>query len=86
MIIVWDESKRLANLDKHGLDFGDVDAFEWSEAMIAPSHSRRFKAIGRYRSRVVVVVFSMLGSEAISIVGMRRGSEKERRLYEEQEG
>jgi len=23
--IVWDEPKRLANLDKHGLDFADLD-------------------------------------------------------------
>jgi hypothetical protein len=25
MEIVWDEPKRLANLDKHGLDFADLD-------------------------------------------------------------
>jgi uncharacterized DUF497 family protein len=25
MQIVWDEPKRLANLDKHGLDFADLN-------------------------------------------------------------
>jgi len=25
MKIVWDEPRRLANLDKHGLDFADLD-------------------------------------------------------------
>jgi uncharacterized DUF497 family protein len=25
MKIVWDEPKRLANLDKHGLDFADLN-------------------------------------------------------------
>ena len=28
MKIVWDEPKRLANLDKHGLDFADLNEIE----------------------------------------------------------
>jgi len=27
--ITWDEAKRIANLQKHGLDFGDVYFFDW---------------------------------------------------------
>ena len=30
----WDESKRQANLAKHGVDFADMDAFEWDTALI----------------------------------------------------
>jgi uncharacterized protein len=83
MNIVWDERKRLANLDKHGLDFADVDFFDWAGAFITPSRSRRFKAIGAYRGRVVVVVYSRPGDEAVSIIGMRPASTKERKLHEE---
>jgi uncharacterized DUF497 family protein len=32
--IVWDEPKRLANLEKHGLDFADLD-----EAYFSKMHS-----------------------------------------------
>jgi uncharacterized DUF497 family protein len=85
MNIVWDEPKRVANLAKHGLDFADVDEFGWSDAVITPSHGRRFKAIGVFRTRTAVVIYSLLGSEAISIVGMRWASVRERRLYESQD-
>ncbi|HVY21347.1 MAG TPA: BrnT family toxin [Bauldia sp.] len=85
MNIVWDEPKRVASLEKHGLDFADVDEFGWSDAVIASSYARRFKAIGLFRTRIVVVIYSLLGSEAISIVGMRRAGVRERRLYEKQE-
>jgi uncharacterized DUF497 family protein len=36
MKIVWDEPKRLANLDKHGLDFREFEeGFSW-EACLLP--------------------------------------------------
>jgi uncharacterized protein len=84
MIIVWDEPKRLANLAKHKLDFADTDDFGWADAFIAPSYARRFKAVGMFRNRIVVVIYARLGTEAISIVGMRPANTRERRLYEQE--
>jgi uncharacterized DUF497 family protein len=81
--IVWDEPKRQANFDKHGFDFAEVDDFGWETALITPTYARRFKAIGLFRDQLIVVVYSQLGTEAISIVGMRPAGDKERRLYEE---
>jgi len=46
--IVWDEPKRLANLDKHGLDFADLDETFFDSALVIPSASRR-QALGRDR-------------------------------------
>lgn len=86
MKIVWDEPRRLANIEKHGLDFADVDIFEWETATIAPSHSRRIKAIGNLDGRLTVVVYSPLGQEAISIVSLRPANIKERRVHEEEQG
>jgi uncharacterized DUF497 family protein len=80
--IVWDEPKRFADLEKHGFDFADVDEFDWADAFIAPSYAERFKAIGLFRDQMIVVVYSRLGTEAISIIGMRRANLRERRLYE----
>lgn len=48
MKVVWDEPKRLANLDKHGLDFADLTEAFFDDALVVPSHnkSRRWVAIG----------------------------------------
>jgi uncharacterized DUF497 family protein len=34
MKIVWDEPKRLANLDKHGLDFADLNETFFENALV----------------------------------------------------
>ncbi|MGI2035174.1 BrnT family toxin [Rhizobium panacihumi] len=78
MIFVWDEVKRRANQDKHGLDFADVVWFGWETAVLEPSHSGRVKAIGYYRDGTAVVIYATLGTEAISIISFRDASPKER--------
>jgi uncharacterized DUF497 family protein len=85
MKIVWDEPKRLANLDKHGLDFADLDETFFDNALVIPSHrkSERWIAIGVSIRGVVVVVFARLGREGVSIVSMRPASLRERKLYAE---
>lgn len=80
MMIVWDEPKRLANLFKHGLDFADVTEEFLADALIVPAKAGRFKAAGRLGDGTVVVIFALLGSEAISIISMRPASPAERRL------
>jgi uncharacterized DUF497 family protein/uncharacterized protein (DUF4415 family) len=71
--IVWDEPKRLANLDKHGLDFADLNEAFFENALVVPSHSKskRWVAIGVNIRGVVVVVFARLGREGVSIISMR---------------
>lgn len=84
MKIVWDEPKRLANLEKHGFDFADVGELDWATAVVedgipdATGH-RRLKAIGYFRDGTAAVVFATLGSEAISIISFRPASDRERR-------
>jgi len=46
MKIVWDEPKRLANLDKHGLDFADLNETFFDNALVVPSHNKS-KRLGR---------------------------------------
>jgi uncharacterized DUF497 family protein len=81
MKIVWDEPKRLANLAKHGIDLADVYDFGWETAVVMPAHTGRLKAIGTLNAAVVIVVFSVLGTEAVSIVSMRPAHRNERRMF-----
>ena len=85
MKIVWDEPKRLANLEKHGLDFADLNETFFDNALVIPSYnkSRRWVAVGVSIRGVIVVVFARLGREGISIVSMRPASRSERKLYAE---
>lgn len=82
MKIVYDPPKRLSNLDKHGLDFADLeDGTFFETAMAIPSHNGRFKAVGWLGDvMVVVVVFKPLGTEALSVISMRPASRKERMI------
>jgi uncharacterized protein len=89
VIVTWDEPKRRANIEAHGIDLADAELFDWDNALIRPTtpdgHGReRFKAIGTLGDRVVTLIFSSLGSEAISVISMRPAGTKERKLYVQQ--
>ncbi len=80
----WDERKRLANLEKHGLDFFDViEVFE-APYIEVPSiyggKEDRFLAIGKLEGRYVTVVFTVR-SESVRIISFRRARHEERRKY-----
>jgi len=84
----WDERKRLANLEKHGLDFFEVvDVFESTHVVVPSAHSieERFIAIGTFEGRFVTVVYTMRG-EAIRIISFRRARHEERETYQKLHG
>ncbi len=85
MQISFDESKRLQNLAKHGLDFADLDVDYFLGAIVVPAKLGRFIAIGVLSRDVIATVFAKLGSQGLSIVSMRRASRKERKAYEHYE-
>jgi uncharacterized protein len=39
--IVWDEPKRQLNLAEHGLDFGDLESFDWDAGLFQPAGTSR---------------------------------------------
>ena len=69
------------------MDFADAsDRFEWDTAMLFSSHPgadgrARFVALGYFDDRLVALVFSPLGTEAVSIISLRPASRKERTFY-----
>ncbi|TFV42622.1 hypothetical protein E4K66_01080 [Bradyrhizobium frederickii] len=82
MKIIWDESKRLANLDKHGMDFADLNDRFFDTALVLQAARNRYRAIGVNIRGVISVIFAIYGNEAVSIISMRPASKKERQLYE----
>ena len=83
MKIVWDEPKRLANLDKHGMDFADLNESFFDNALVLGTYGNRWRAIGTNIRGVISVIFATRGAEGVSIISMRPASKKERELYEE---
>lgn len=83
MIITYDPPKRCANLDKHGMDFADLeDGVFFLNALVVPANQGRFKAIGRFEDGTVAVVFAVLGAEGLAVISMRPASKKERSLLD----
>lgn len=63
MKIIWDEPKRIANIEKHGLDFADLSLEFFLASLVVPAKNGRSKAIGRLQDGTVVVIFVTLGTE-----------------------
>jgi uncharacterized DUF497 family protein len=78
MKIVWDEPKRLANIERHGQDFTDLDEAFFEGSVFVPAKS----GVGRHLSGIILVVFVALGTEGFSVISMRPASRKERRLID----
>lgn len=84
----WDESKRQANLKKHGYDFADADVvFENPNKLTLPTF-RRGEA--RLQDIAIVEVFGVILTLVyiergynIRIISLRKASRKERRLYDD---
>ena len=85
MKIVWDHTKRRANLRKHGLDFVDAadvlagitytikdDRFEYGE--------ERFMTLGMLRDVVVVIAHTETPSE-VRVISMRKATRNEQIIY-----
>ncbi|QKK34223.1 BrnT family toxin (plasmid) [Rhizobium indicum] len=80
MKITFDEAKRRTNIEKHGLDFADLDLLFFAGSVVVPAKGGRLMAIGAFLDGVIAVVFVTLGSEAISVISMRKASRKERSI------
>jgi len=73
----------VTNLDSRGLDFAELDIEFFATSTVLPAKADRFKAIGEFGEIILAVIFKPLGSEAISVISMRRASRKERSVYKQ---
>jgi hypothetical protein len=47
MKIVWDEPKRIANIQSHDMDFADLNEAFFEDSVIVPAKLGRMAAVGR---------------------------------------
>lgn len=82
----WDEAKRQANLEKHGLDFVDADRVLESDLRLDLASPRN----GEQRIQSYAYVFEVLtvltvvflpGAECIRVISFRRANRSEREAY-----
>lgn len=82
----WDPRKCAKNIDKHGLDFNDVDIVFGSpyfkQSAKPVNDEERWLAVGMIDETYVTVVCTMRGS-VIRIISMRRARDGERRKHQE---
>ncbi len=85
MRFVWDENKRLINLQRHGIDFADVylifenqtatdidDRFDYGEI--------RYLTLGLFRGEIIVVAHTE-DDEIFRIISARKAEKYEQETY-----
>ena len=80
----WDEKKRQANIEKHGIDFVDaIHVFADSnriELQSARNGEKRYQLLGNIFEVIILVVYTCR-AEKKRIISARRASKKERETY-----
>ncbi|HET8636678.1 MAG TPA: BrnT family toxin [Acidobacteriaceae bacterium] len=90
-MIVWDEKKRQANLEKHGLDFRRAYLVFNNPNKItffSPREDERRLvdvAMVELAGRLLSLVYAERGDD-IRVISFRVASRRERRAYEQQQG
>ena len=85
MNFVWDERKRLSNIEKHGIDFQNaIEVFSDPDALSFKSKAEheedRYLIIGRCNGRVITVIFTWRG-DTIRVISARIARREERQRY-----
>lgn len=89
-MITWDESKRLANLTKHGLDFVGAEAIfdeftlVFEDDRVAYGEARYF-ALGMKAGRVVALVYTERGAQ-VRLISLRKATNREQQRYFKERG
>lgn len=81
----WDEAKRQANIEKHGVDFTHAISVLYDAPWFEIDDRREYgenrcRAIGLYQDVLLVVVFT-IRNDAFRIISARRANSRERRKY-----
>ena len=86
MAFDWDENKRLANIEKHGIDF--VDAKEIWEGQVLETRSdqvgheeTRYIALGVMQGHVIAVIYTWRRRQR-RIISARKARRREKAIYE----
>ena len=78
----WDEAKRQANRAKHGVDFAQIDGFDWATAVTREDTrgdygERRFLSTGLIEGRLHVCIWTVR-AEGMRLISLRKANARER--------
>ena len=84
-MIEWDERKRRLNRDKHGVDFAEIEGFDWETALTredvrGDQEERRFVSTGFIGARLHVCVWTERAG-AFRLISLRKANPRERTQY-----
>lgn len=88
-MIVWEEKKRRANLEKHHLDFADAElVFRNPEKITIPSQRRGENrqlelAMVREMGMILALIY-VRRDDDVRVISFRIASRRERRFYEKE--
>ncbi|MEJ2748935.1 MAG: BrnT family toxin [Anaerolineae bacterium] len=82
----WDESKRQANIRKHGIDFLDAiqifDGYTFSyEDNRFDYGEQRFITLGILIANVIVVIHTFIENDTIRIISARKATKYEQKRF-----
>jgi hypothetical protein len=82
----WDENKRIANLDRHKIDFTQAVNFEWDTAIETIDDrydygEKRWVTIGYICKKLHVMVYTIRENQ-IRIISLRKANRRESNYYE----
>jgi uncharacterized protein len=77
----WDEAKRLKNLAKHKLDFGDAALLDWANVRVIEDRRKdyrepRYWAFAKLNGRLYLVAFILRG-DRVRLISFRKANRKE---------
>ncbi|MGE0109729.1 MAG: BrnT family toxin [Bdellovibrionales bacterium] len=89
MIYEWDETKRVANSVKHGVDFTEAEKFDWSTALETQDtrfdyEEIRWVALGCIDNRLHVLIYTERAN-SIRLISLRRANKREVAYYEKEQ-
>lgn len=81
----WDEAKRQRTLQDRGIDFADVERFDFAKADVRPDLRRdygepRYRAIGMLDGRLHVLIFTPRAG-GVRVISFRRANSRECRKW-----
>ena len=86
MELEWDEAKRRNTLERRGLDFADVENFDYDTVISVPDRrldygEERFNAYGYLWGALCTYCFTWRNGR-MRIISMRRANDRERKKYQ----
>jgi uncharacterized DUF497 family protein len=84
----WDDEKAQANLEKHGVSFGEATEVFYDPNALEdydPGHSdkeARFFIIGLSSRRLLYVIYAERAGDVVRIISARKADKAERENYE----